>query len=96
MEVQRRSRAGQLLVDGSIEARGLSSGTFSSLNTDSSYLFLGGVPAMLTPLSVLSLEQQVHALLSKLARLAHIDEERRARNSHIDREMLAFHSTVSI
>lgn len=48
-------------MDGGLEVvSGNSSGEFSSLNINSGYLFVGGVPAMLTPLIFLPFEQQVY------------------------------------
>lgn len=60
MEIQRRFRDGKLIVDSGIEVvTGTSPGPFSSLNINSGYLFLGGVPDMMLPLSLLPIEQQV-------------------------------------
>ena len=49
MEVQRNSRVGKIIVDNGLEVvNGTSPGTFSSLNTNSGYLFIGGIPSMMS------------------------------------------------
>jgi hypothetical protein len=49
VEIRRNSRAGQLIVDNGVEVvNGTSPGNFNSLNTNSGYLFVGGVPAIMT------------------------------------------------
>lgn len=45
--MRRNSRVGQLVVDSGVEAMsGTSPGTFSSLNVNSGYLFVGGIPTL--------------------------------------------------
>lgn len=58
MEIQRHFRDGKLIVDDGI-VTGTSPGLFSFLNINSGYLFVGGVPDMMLPLSLLPIEQQV-------------------------------------
>lgn len=54
MELQRNSRMGRLVIDDGVEAvNGTSPGTFSSLNVNSGYLFIGGVPAFVASASLL-------------------------------------------
>ena len=60
VELWRNSRAGRLIIDRGIETiSGDSPGLFSSLNVNSGYLFIGGVPAMLNTLSLLHPGDQV-------------------------------------
>lgn len=54
MEIRRNSRVGQLVVDNGAEAvNGTSPGTFSSLNINSGYLFVGGIPSLVASTSFL-------------------------------------------
>ena len=55
----RSARSGQLIVDDNVVANDTSPGTFSALNTNSGYLFVGGVPSMFR----LPFQQQVCTIL---------------------------------
>ena len=62
VELWRSARVGQLIIDRGLETiYGDSPGQFSALNinSNSGYLFIGGVPLMLTDLSLLVSGQEV-------------------------------------